>query len=180
MVNTLSIILESGMGWNILQLGIQPTDRPTNQLINLHHGKESFLRSQVLLNTFPELCGTPKVHHSIHNSPLSVPILSQINPLHAQSYLLKIHFNIILPCTPRFASGFFPCRHDMAGPQVTDKRDVLQIRHVTANILNKQVRTAKYGWSSSWGLGEKLTIPHGKNLTSRETKETAIYKTHVI
>jgi hypothetical protein len=58
----------------------------------------------------------------------------------------------------------------MAGPQVADKRDVLQIRHVTANILNKQVRTAKYGWSSSWGLGEKLTNPLGKNVTSVKRK----------
>ena len=32
-----------------------------------------------------------------------------------------------------------------------------------ANIMNKQVRTADNGWSSSLELGEVLTNPHRKN-----------------
>jgi hypothetical protein len=51
----------------------------------------------------------------------------------------------------------------MAGLYVADGGDGLQIWNVSANILNKQSRTADKGWSYSWGLGVGLTTPLRKN-----------------
>ena len=46
----------------------------------------------------PRIFWNPKVHYLLHNCPLSC----QIDPDHAlKSSFLKIHFNIILPSTPR-------------------------------------------------------------------------------
>jgi hypothetical protein len=49
---------------------------------------------------FPTFYGTPKVHYPIHKSPLPIPTLSQIKPVHAFPSRLKIHLNIIPPSKP--------------------------------------------------------------------------------
>ena len=48
----------------------------------------------------PSISWNLKVHYSIHNSQLLAHNLSQINPVHAPSYLLQNPLNIILPSTP--------------------------------------------------------------------------------
>ena len=54
-----------------------------------------------LVNKFPEFYGTRRFITAHKTTPLLVPILSQINPVHAfLSSIFRIHFNII-PSAPR-------------------------------------------------------------------------------
>ena len=46
----------------------------------------------------------PDVHYGVHNSPSHVPILSKLKPVNAlQPSFFKMHYNVILPSTPRYA-----------------------------------------------------------------------------
>jgi hypothetical protein len=58
--------------------------------------------SRSATQNFPNILWNPKVHYNIQNSPLLIPILSQIKPVHTTpSDLSKIQFIIILPPTSR-------------------------------------------------------------------------------
>ena len=54
-----------------------------------------------LVKKIPHTLGNPNVHYFIHKHLPLVPILGQINPVHASPSFLYIHFNIILPPMPR-------------------------------------------------------------------------------
>jgi len=57
----------------------------------------SFLASQEI----PRILWHQIVHRHIQKRPPPVPILSQINPVHATSHFLNLYFNVILPYTPK-------------------------------------------------------------------------------
>ena len=49
----------------------------------------------------PRTSGNPKVQYRIYNRRQPIPVLSQINPIHASPSLLKIHFKTVLLPTSR-------------------------------------------------------------------------------
>jgi hypothetical protein len=53
----------------------------------------------------------------------------------------------------------------MAGPQVADGGDGLQIWRVAADIVHKQSRTVDKVWSSTWGLVVELAAPSRKRIS---------------
>jgi hypothetical protein len=55
-----------------------------------------------LVKKYPAFLWHPKFHYHVYKSPLLDPILSQLNPVRPiDPYLPKVHFNVILPPTPR-------------------------------------------------------------------------------
>ena len=59
-------------------------------------------------STISHIVWKPNFHYHDHKSISLVPVLSQMNSVHAlPSYFLKTHFNIMLPSTTRFSNNLW-------------------------------------------------------------------------
>ena len=89
------------------------------------------------LNRIPSFYGKPKVHYRVYKCPPSVSILIQINPVHAPSHFLRIHFAHLRPGLP---SGLFPSRlatKTLYAPLLSPIRVTCPVHPILNNLFHK-------------------------------------------
>ena len=83
----------------------------------------------------PRILWNPNVHYRIRKCPSPVPILSQLDPVHAPtSHFLKIHLNIILPSmpgSPKWSLSFrFSNQNPVYSSRLPHTRYMLRSSHI--------------------------------------------------
>jgi hypothetical protein len=104
----------------LLLPGIEPRSSNTQTSHCIPLPKQNIYMTLTPWSSFPweansqeilRLIKNQKVHYRVHKTPPLVPILSQMHPDHyLPSHSSKIHYNIILPSTPRFSEWSLPFR----------------------------------------------------------------------
>ena len=96
---------------------------------------------------FPRILWNPTFYFRIQKRPTPVPILSHSNTVHASpSYLLKIHFNIIFPYTPRSSqvasfrqvTPSKPCIH------LSSKRSTCPAHFIIVDLITRIIYVKDY------------------------------------
>ena len=111
---------------------------------SLLHGAESFLRScSSASQEIPRILWNPKVHYRTHKYLTPVPTMSQVDPFHTiTSHFLKIHLNIILPCTP--GSPKWSLYTPLLSPIRATCSAHLILDFITRTILGEQYRSLSF------------------------------------
>ena len=113
----------------------------------------------------------PKFHYPNDNSPPPVPMLSQSNPVHDQiSQSVNIHFNIILPLTPRYSPPklciSFPLLHMCYMPRLShSSRLIIICEECRSSSSSLCSLLQSHVTSSLLGRNTFLSTPFSKSLS---------------